>query len=46
MAVTTTIIAVLIYEWAALDILRRAWLNLDLLWKFALVATGGALLLG
>jgi hypothetical protein len=46
MAATTTIIAVVIYEWAALDLLRRAWLNLDLLWKFALVATGVALLLG
>jgi hypothetical protein len=45
MAATTTIIAVLIYEWVALDLLRRAWLNLDLLWTFALVATGGALLL-
>jgi hypothetical protein len=46
MAATTTIIAVLVYEWAALDLLRRGWLNLDLLWKCALVATGGALLLG
>jgi hypothetical protein len=45
MAATTTIIAVLIYEWVALNLLRRAWLNLDLLWTFALVATGGALLL-
>jgi hypothetical protein len=45
MAATTTIIAVFIYEWVALDLLRRAWLNLDLLWTFVLVATGGALLL-
>ena len=45
MAATTTITAVLIYEWVALDLLRRAWLNLDLIWTFALVATGGALLL-
>ena len=45
MAATTAIIAVLIYEWVALDLLRRAWLNLDLLWTFALFATGGVLLL-
>jgi hypothetical protein len=45
MAATTTISAMLIYEWVALDLLRRAWLNLDLLWTFALVAAGGALLL-
>jgi hypothetical protein len=45
MATTTAIIAVLIYEWAALDLLRRAWLNVDLLWTLALVTTGGVLLL-
>jgi len=45
MAATTAIIAVLIYEWVALGLLRRAWLSLDLLWTCALVATGGVLLL-
>jgi hypothetical protein len=45
MAATTTTIAVLIYECAALDLLRRAWLNLDLFWTFGLVASGGVLLL-
>jgi hypothetical protein len=45
MAATAAIIAVLIYEWVALDLLRRAWLNIDLLWTFALVTTGGMLLL-
>jgi hypothetical protein len=45
MSATTTIIAVLIYEWVGLDLLRRGWLNLDLLWTFALVATGGVFLL-
>jgi hypothetical protein len=45
MTVTTGIIAALIYEWVGLGLLRRAWLNLDLLWTFALVATGGVLLL-
>jgi hypothetical protein len=45
MAATAAITAGLIYEWLALDLLRRAWLNLDLVWTFALVATGGVLLL-
>jgi hypothetical protein len=45
MAATTTIIAGLIYEWLGLDLLRKAWLNLDVLWTIALVATGGLLLL-
>jgi hypothetical protein len=45
MVATTAIIAALIYEWSGLGLLRRAWLNLDLLWIFALVATGGVLLL-
>jgi hypothetical protein len=45
MAATTAMLAVFIYECIALDLLRRAWLNLDLLWTSALVATGGALLL-
>jgi hypothetical protein len=45
MAATTAVIASLVYEWLGLDLLRQAWLNLDLLWTFALVATGGLLLL-
>ena len=45
MAATTAIVAALVYEWLTLDLLRRAWLNLDLLWTFVLVATGGFLLL-
>ena len=45
MAATTAIIAMLIYEWVALDLLRRAWLNLDLLWTIALVASGRVLVL-
>jgi hypothetical protein len=45
MAATTAITAVVVFEWLALDLLRRAWLNFDLLWTFALVAAGGLLLL-
>jgi hypothetical protein len=44
MAATTAMIAALVYEWLGLDLLRRGWLNLDLLWTVALVATGGFLL--
>jgi hypothetical protein len=45
MAGTAAIVAALVYEWLALDLVRRAWLNLDLLWTFALVATGSWLLI-
>ncbi len=44
MLVTTGAIAVLVYEWVGLAFLRRGWINLDLLWTMALVATGGFLL--
>jgi hypothetical protein len=36
----TGAVAVAVYEWVGLAILRRAWINLDLLWTAALVATG------
>jgi len=38
-------IAATVYEWAGLEVLRRAWLNVDVLWVTALVATGVLLLL-
>lgn len=44
LAVTATI-AFIVYRWVGLAVLRRGWLNLDLLWIFALVATGLGLLL-
>jgi hypothetical protein len=46
MLVTTTVVAVAVYEWVGLEILRRAWINVDLVWTFALVAAGAWLLLG
>jgi hypothetical protein len=46
MLITTAFVAVLIYEWIGLSILRRAWLNVDLLWVLALLVTGGLLLSG
>jgi hypothetical protein len=44
MLVTTGAIAVLVYEWAGLALLKTAWINLDLIWSLALAATGAFLL--
>jgi hypothetical protein len=38
-------IAWAVYEKAGLGLLRKAWLNLDLVWAIALIATGGLTLL-
>jgi hypothetical protein len=40
MLVVTGAIALVVYDWLGVAILRRAWINLDLLWTVALVATG------
>ncbi len=45
MLATTAAVAVLVYEWVGLAILRRAWLNVDLLWTTALFVTGAILLI-
>jgi hypothetical protein len=45
MLATTAVIAVAVYEWFGLELLRRAWLNVDLIWAVALLATGALLLL-
>jgi hypothetical protein len=42
-AVTATI-AIAVYEWIGLEILRRAWINLDAIWALALVTAGLCLL--
>jgi hypothetical protein len=41
----TAAIAATVYEWVGLEVLRRAWLNIDALWAAALVATGMLMLL-
>ena len=46
MLLTTALVALPVYEWLGLSILRRAWLNVDLLWVLALLATGGFLISG
>jgi hypothetical protein len=40
MLAVTGLIAVVVYEWVGLAILRTAWVNLDLLWTAALATTG------
>ena len=45
MLATTAVIALTTYEWFGLGLLRQVWLNLDLVWTIALVATGALLLL-
>lgn len=45
MLLTTTAIAMVVHEWLGVGILRHAWVNLDLLWTFALFGTGALLLL-
>ena len=40
MIAVTGAIAILVYEWVGLAILRSAWINLDTIWAGALVAAG------
>jgi hypothetical protein len=44
MLATTGLAAALVYEWIGVAVLRRAWLNVDIIWTLALVATGALLL--
>ena len=46
MLTVSTAIAVAVYEWIGLEILRHAWLNVDLIWTLALLAAGALLLFG
>src|SRR3954471_2997884 len=41
----TAAMAIAVYEWVGLELLRRAWINVDLVWTWALVAAGAWLLL-
>ena len=45
MLAVTAAIAIVVYEWLGLAMLRTAWLNVDLVWTAALVTTGLFLLL-
>jgi hypothetical protein len=44
MLASTGIIALVVYQWLGVAFLRRSWINLDLIWTIALVATGLILL--
>ena len=44
MVATTAIVAVIVFEWLGLALLRRAWVNVDLIWVVALIVTGVLLL--
>jgi hypothetical protein len=45
MLAVTALIAVAVYRWVGVAVLRRAWINLDSIWTTALAATGALLLL-
>jgi hypothetical protein len=45
MLTVTAMVAGAVYEWVGLEVLRSGWINLDLLWTFALAAAGLVLLL-
>src|SRR5436853_620916 len=46
-AVAVGMLAVVVYQKVGVEVLRRAWINLDLIWVGALAVTGGiALALG
>ncbi len=44
MLATTGLIAVVVFQWVGLGILRSAWINIDLIWTAALALTGTLLL--
>jgi hypothetical protein len=44
MLAVTALIAITVYEWIGLAVLRRAWINLDLVWTIALAVAGIVLL--
>jgi len=46
MLTVTTAVAVAVYHWIGLEILRHAWFNVDLIWTLALVLAGVLLLSG
>jgi hypothetical protein len=46
MLITTGIVALVVYQWAGVDFLRRGWVNLDVVWSAALIGIGAWLLLG
>jgi hypothetical protein len=46
MLTMTAAMAVAVYEWLGIEMLRRAWINVDLVWILALIGAGAWLLVG
>jgi hypothetical protein len=44
MLTVTAAVAIATYEWLGVEIVRRAWINVDLIWTVALAAAGAILL--
>jgi hypothetical protein len=44
MLVVAGIVALVVYDWIGVGILRRAWINFDTIWTIALAAMGGILI--
>lgn len=40
MLAVMTVVAVVVYETAGVDLLRRGWINMDLIWSVALIGAG------
>ena len=45
MVLVTGVVAMAVYEWLGVGVLRRAWVNIDLLWTGALAAVGMVMML-
>ncbi|MBB3394009.1 hypothetical protein [Rhizobium sp. BK060] len=45
MLAVTGLVALAVYRWVGLEILRSAWINVDLVWTLVLLGTGVALLI-
>ncbi|MBL0371319.1 hypothetical protein JJB09_04700 [Rhizobium sp. KVB221] len=45
MLTATSLVALAVYRWVGLEILRSAWINVDLVWTLVLVGTGAGLLI-
>jgi hypothetical protein len=46
MLAITGAIAIVVFHWLGVGFLRRGWINFDLLWTLALLATGGLMIAG
>jgi hypothetical protein len=46
MLLATGVIAIAVYHWLGVAILKRGWINFDVLWIAALALAGGLLIIG